>query len=640
MDEFEAPPQWAIAATQNNNNQDRFLAGLGIPERDTSWFVQLLRRKCLPEPQYVSDLYKWLYGPDSEFMAWLAAKPVEWLQQMYSLLLGEAASSYTRGRLLPLQIIRLSDDTFSVGSKCYFPTDDIEQDKGFPRVDRSVYSSGKSTTEQTEAKKFLEAMGVREVGEVEQIENVLKQRYMHGNLRPELNDMDRFIRFVETEPSKASIFKEFLIFKLSTGRWGKPIAVYLDLPYLDTGLTAFYDALGTHADRWPLSTAYESISHPIEDMRNFALAVGVQTKLNAVKQPVSEHPQSYSLTSDYYNGARRTSTVIDVDWFVPGLDTVIGNESEALSRLLWKTLCDTPKAALWAFFRPNQQYQINKASSSLVLLVSESAWIPQTHGDSVDFVRPSEAIRDLLPKGFPYDAGYEWLKAVRFGENERQRSVAYKAKQDSARELGIVGEEALQYAQWIAGLPSEERQRVKAEYERKQQIELPEHDSKNPERRAAHVAQLAADAPERITELRTRSVSVGLDDVKQQAEQYLRQQYTNADGEMICQVCKDLLPFTLDDGSYYFEKVEFLPELQRRHHQNYLALCPNHAAMFQYVNGSRELMSEMLLDLDGNELEVFLAREYKTIHFTKTHIADIKTVIAVETDEAEGDEAE
>jgi len=40
---------------------------------------------------------------------------------------------------------------------------------------------------------------------------------------------------------------------------------------------------------------------------------------------------------------------------------------------------------------------------------------------------------------------------------------------------------------------------------------------------------------------------------------------------MICQVCKAPLPFKLDDGSYYFEKVEFIEELKKRHLENYLA---------------------------------------------------------------------
>ena len=99
---------------------------------------------------------------------------------------------------------------------------------------------------------------------------------------------------------------------------------------------------------------------------------------------------------------------------------------------------------------------------------------------------------------------------------------------------------------------------------------------------------------------------------------------------MFCQVCKAPLPFKLDDGSDYFEKVEFLPDLKKRHYQNYLALCPNHAAMFQHANGSAELMRDSFVDLAGNELDVVLAQKDTTIYFTKTHIADLKAVI--ETD--------
>jgi hypothetical protein len=66
---------------------------------------------------------------------------------------------------------------------------------------------------------------------------------------------------------------------------------------------------------------------------------------------------------------------------------------------------------------------------------------------------------------------------------------------------------------------------------------------------------------------------------------------------MICQVCKTPLPFKLDDGSDYFEKVEFLTDLQKRHYQNYLALCPNHAAMFQHANGSAEMIRELFSEI-------------------------------------------
>lgn len=93
---------------------------------------------------------------------------------------------------------------------------------------------------------------------------------------------------------------------------------------------------------------------------------------------------------------------------------------------------------------------------------------------------------------------------------------------------------------------------------------------------------------------------------------------------MICQVC--------------FEAVEFLPELRKRHYQNYLALCPNHVAMYQHANGSRELMMDLFAEVASNELEVVLAEEDTTIYFTKTHITDLKAVIEADQRAATGDD--
>lgn len=170
------------------------------------------------------------------------------------------------------------------------------------------------------------------------------------------------------------------------------------------------------------------------------------------------------------------------------------------------------------------------------------------------------------------------------------------------------------------------------------EIELPQHEPRHPDLRARRVEQMAANAPDRITEIRERSVSVGRDEVKSETEQYLRDQYTNPDGVMICQICKNALPFKLDDGSYYVEKVEFLTDLKRRHYQNYLALCPNHSAMFQHVNASRDQMRELVEKMQGNELEVVLAKKPRRIYFTQTHIADLKAVLAAEeTSNGEGD---
>lgn len=160
--------------------------------------------------------------------------------------------------------------------------------------------------------------------------------------------------------------------------------------------------------------------------------------------------------------------------------------------------------------------------------------------------------------------------------------------------------------------------------------ELPEHKPRNPELRSARVAQQASMAPDRITETRERSISIGQEEVKQEAEQYLRHQYTNSDGVMFCQICHRPLPFQLDDGTYYVEKCLFLPDLKKHHYQNYLALCPNHSAMFQYANASRARMRSLFKNIQDDTLEIVLAKKPEKIHFTKTHLVDLRAVLASE----------
>jgi len=280
-----------------------------------------------------------------------------------------------------------------------------------------------------------------------------------------------------------------------------------------------------------------------------------------------------------------------------------------------------------AIYRKNQANGPRTVDSQLIHLLRNSAWVPQTNGD---FVRPSDASREQLPQGFPFDEGYEWLGKVGFGEKNREALKESRTNEATARKMGFPDAGCLERAKQFVTLPQGEQEQLLAEFQRRQTQELPEHVPRDPERRAKRVRQQAADAPDRATEERTRSVSVGRDDIKKQSEPYLQEQYTNADGKMICQICKAPLPFQLDDGTWFLEKVEFLPKLSKRHHQNYLSLCPNHAAMFQHANGSSELMQDMFLQIVGNELVIVLAQQDMAIYFTKTHIADMKAVIEAE----------
>ena len=630
LTESEASRDWAVGAPRNSA-VDRFLRGLNIVEWDIEEFLEVLEDRLNTDRRLDHDTYEWLNGPDETVLEWLSAKSSQWHQALYALLYREAEDEIYR--LEDRCIVRLSTGNYEVAGECYFPTDEIEDDPILPRVAKDIYTSVGSKTEQERARKFLQEVGVREVGEYEQVEAILKQRYTKDAEIPSKKvyekDLKRFISLVQGNPRTAQLFSNYWIFVREDGKWACPGQVYLDSPYFDTGLHAFYRRTNDDdQDGRPVALAdrYLEISVSQQALADFAKLTGVQTKLCIERQSTSSHPHSNRLRQDYFRpGVRWTHTAIDTDWIIPGLKSLLERPTEALSRLIWNTMMESDRKVLVARFRPNQQYSIKTEPSTLTLALRRLLWVPQRGGT---FVRPAAALQDLLPNDFLFASGSPWIEAIGFGQESAKRTEERRKRQETAKELGFDDEEALDDAMKFAELSPETRRRILDEHKRP--VDLPEDQPADPKRRAKFVREQARDAPERTKKKRQRSVSVNRDEVKEEARTYLRDLYTNSDGVTICQICKGALPFRLPDGEYYFEAVEFLPELKKHHRQNYLALCPNHAAMYMHANDSGETMEELFLDLEGDELGMTLAGEKTTVYFTGTHRVDIEAVIESE----------
>jgi hypothetical protein len=624
IDYGDTPPLWAVGVGQKNSNADRLLDSLEITEWDIEEFVTLLGNKTRPAgnsgpPANISP---------EQVQEWLLSKSAEWHQELYATLLTEhlAFASYRRKALAStlgeLQIVRLNGGTHGIGSDSFFTAEGIDQDEGLAFVDVKAYTSGRGKAQKENAKTFLAEIGVREVGEAELVENILKRRYSYEadipNEKTYRKDLKRFVALVENEPETAKLFGAYYIFE-SVEQWRMPEDIYLDQPLVDSCLDAYYTPLGEDADRFALEKKYLECGVAVKRLVSFALAVGATKKLEI--QKASCRANSNALHLVHTASGNRTGTCVDIDYQIPSISELLPNKSIPLSQLIWKTLCESDAGWLTASYRNNGTYALRTAPSQLATVLKEQPWIPQTDGR---FVRPAEADHDLLPNGFAYDPGWKWLAGIGFGQQLAEQSQAELQRREVAKGLGFGDDNILDRARRFAALPEEEQCRILAE--RETQVELPEQAPADPKRRAARVAAQAAAAPERTKEERTRSITINRDAIKQEAGQYLRQQYTNADGQMVCQVCKARLPFQLEDGSDYFERVELLPSLNRHYKENYVALCPNHAAMFQHANGTENL-SQLIVDVSDNTLPVMLAKNETTIYFTKTHLADLKVII-------------
>lgn len=627
VDYDDDPPLWAIGATQRNSRIDNFLDGLEIREWGIDEFVKTLGKATTGgRPINISPYY--VAGPDKEFMRWLEQKSPEWLQQCYVLLHDETVQSGLLRKLKSLKIVRLRDGFFGVAAHCFFENDHTGD--GMPTVDPLVYSSGKSKPQQEKAKNFLSDLGVRELGEAEEVELILKARYTKEAAIPDdktyQRDLKRFVALVKQQPEKARLFANYYIFLGDDDQWHTPDGIYLDQPYKQTDLSAYYGRLREDAECAALHESYKDRGIKLEQMGAFAQAVGAQTNLKIENRDCRQNPKW-----DYLRnvGGDRYTSPIDRDFYIPKLSDLLKVPSLELSRLVWRTLTALPPYPdyLQATYQRNQSWGARYADSILVHELRNAAWVPQGDGR---FVRPAEASRGALPEGFPFDLGSKGLKAIQFGNEVERLSAQKREKEDVAKIAGFADANALERAKRFAALPEEEQERFFAEREAATKSAIPDRDPANPQRRARNVAEQAENAPDKESEIRSRSVSVGREDVKAEAEQYLRQHYRNADGEMTCQICKSPLPFKLDDGSEFFETVEFLPGLKKRHFQNYLALCPNHSAMYRHANGCKEIIRDMVEDLTGNELEIILAQRDMSIYLSAVHVIDIKAVLAAE----------
>lgn len=621
----DEPPQWAARALQGTNIE-RFMTGLAITDWDVEQFVELLYEKALVDIRSSPHSPYYATEPDAEFMTWLSEKLVEWHQEMYALLYDDYLPApgwqkdHCINSLKKLQIVRLSNSDYSVGKECYFPGDGVEQDDVLPRVDVRTYTTGKKRGQQESARKFLEEIGVREVGEAEQVEAILKQRYTEEALNPLKADLSRFIALLEKEPDKASLFASYYIFRLKDGDHGQPCQTFLDQPFMDTGLRAYYDAFGESAERFALAKSYQDCSIPIKKLVKFAEAVGAQTRLEITETDCYENPEWLYLRSV---GGNRTFPSINRDYTITGLEKILTTPSLPISKLIWQCMCALPQHPdhLKAIYQKTQRAGSRDSDSTLVHQLKETAWVPQGNGI---FARPAEANRDLLPEGFPFDPGWQWLTAIEFGKEAIQKTAVYLGQQSSAKDFGFKSaEEAFKWAELSKfGVSLDD---LLAKYKKR---DLPDTESQNPGMRGTKIAAEVRSTPEKTPEIRGRTVDPGYGRAQGDARTYLEDQYTK-DDVMFCQFCKAPQPVMLN-GKPHFEAVDCISDLKKETPYNKLALCPNHAAMYKNGGLILDAVQRAILECQeqkGQRIPMNLAGNQVVLYFTKQHLGDLCAVL-------------
>lgn len=628
---------WCANAPQANQRADKFLDSLAITE--WGWAELCVSLNC--EEWRLKHIEEDLVRP-ARLSAWLSDKEDSWLRRFYSVL-HEATEKHRNSLdITDLAFVRVEREGVLYlvkPAEAYFSLNDensVQEDVLL--VKPATYLAGKAGTQSSTARQFLESAGVRVFDEAADLERLIATYggKTYPGVKVHLWHMTRFVEFFKARPERLDVFSEKAIFVVQNDdnggdaklSWTTADDLYLDLPFEDTGLAGTVAA----KDKRALWSGYEEVFAK-KAFVEFVKALGIQSKLAIIRASTWQNPDSRKLHEDYFaSGARESGYSKNEDWTIDGIDVFVGSPTIENSRILWSTLIRASSAVALARYRPNKQYTPRQADSQLVHCLKNHAWIPDSEGR---FHFPKDIGRGQLPAGFIYDDSNGLLTAIGFEASIQRQTEEYQRKDVAAKEFGFDGlDAASEIAQALRKSGMGPKAAAELILQNSARPEQPEEEVRNSIRRRRGVLEHRENAPTKEAVRRERSIQSNVQGVVAEAKAYLRAKYTNGQGQMVCQVCRNEMPFKLGTGEHYFEAVQAIRGLSQNYYENRLALCPTCAAMYQYARACTDTeLKDRVEAIDGEtaglsvELDVVLAGLTRKIRFVGTHFFDLRVVL-------------
>lgn len=565
--------------------------------------------------------------------SFLSIQVDEWLLEFYGYLSGQEAlwrsprwSGDSGGLLRSKPIVRLQDDSHVIPFRADGTTPNAflppPEDTDFPIVKRSIASD-------EQAGNFLKRLGLSEPDLFDDIVERVLPKYSNGDVSlisdaEHTADILKILRALtsDSEAGKKNVIKAakqtpFLraVDPVGNRAFKKPDDVYQESPDLRLYFSGSNDV-------WFLS----------EETLASTTDTSVVSELGISRKPRFRRMQvdlSWEERSRLRGNQGHTRDIETFDYDIDGLDSFLSRvpqDSQQLIRyslIVWRLLLEHLKGSSYYQFYEGQYrwfyYQERTAyfTATWKKRLRGCSWIPK-YGSDGPF-KPGEVSLGDLPDEFDRNEKVADLLGMK-------RDVVSKLAEEAGipvEDIDLLRRFPEEFSNWKAQMA-----------ERNERPVFPIRTVSNPDRRQERISEQLAGAPEKEYEERERSVRTTrgiIDPVL-----WLREQYTNDDGQMVCQICKKEMPFRKRDGEYYFEAVEAFSKdyFNREHEAQFLALCPLCAAMYrEFVKLDERLMEELrdaLRISDEPEVSLILGELETSIRFVGSHFIDIKTILGAE----------
>lgn len=326
--------------------------------------------------------------------------------------------------------------------------------------------------------------------------------------------------------------------------------------------------------------------------------------------------------SRYPGAHRRGLNGFDPGCDVEGLDYALEHINLRRSIYIWNNIAIKYKNQIQGYVEssPRKNYSGSRTEKHYSLmgnLLTQYSWLPNNN-DEMD--KPENLSLHDLPEEYIRDRPLAECLEMTLDEMA-----------DLAAQIGLDSQD-IDILKSLKGLTPEARKdiyhQIRSGASRPLKPIFPERPSADPDRRREQLRKEARKAPRKKYVSRPRSVrkSAPEGDI----ETYLRHQYTNDNDELVCQICKEVMPFKKRNGAFYFEKIEIAADQVIEHEGYHLALCPVCAAKYQeYVKRDEGVLEAFLYSIDGStdpEITVLLEGHHSSVRFTEKHLIDVQEI--------------
>jgi hypothetical protein len=563
--------------------------------------------------------------------SFLFGQPDEWFIDFYGFLSVQEAlwraprwEHDSGGILRSKPILRLDNGSQEVPFKsdgktpnAFFPP---PEETAFPIIKRAIVNDVKSRT-------FLRRLGLSKPDVFDDIVARVLPKYIKTgkDFIPDLEhqaDINKIVHALrsDSEAGKRKVMQAarqtpFLKATTSSGDtiFKKPVEIYLNTPEL----RRYFFCSETV---WFLEDYYYSSSEINIDVWHDLGVSDLPRKL----------PTSEGLPNEEKEYSTRTEIIENYD--LDGLDQFLETiqdikdfeEQKKSATILWGFLRDYLEKDVrffkakyqWFYYSPQSKY----FNSKILVRLKNSKWVPTknctlekpgeiTTGQLLDeFLGPIELVEIL---GI--------VKSADLTEEARKR--------EQATELGV----SLEDIEFLKN-HRDEIERLKATLTaRKVRPIFPVRPVANPERRQERLGEQLTYVPDK--EYEKREMNIRITNIAIEPITWLRNHYTNKANQMVCQICKEEMPFRKRNGAHYFEKKEVLSRkyLPKEHEAQYLALCPLCAAKYkEFVKTDDDVMAglkESIVNAKDWDVPLSLGDQETSIRFVETHFHDLKAIL-------------